>query len=256
MHCDAASRPGGPTNLDRVYVGSTFAVVMDGASPFRPVPVDTGTYVDVLGGALIYRLAHGTMSLAELVGDAIAETADRLNLTTGLSPSAAIAIIRIQDKLIDTFLLGDCLITISSGEVMIDDRLSRVAADTRRAYHARLKNGYGYDQTHRDLLRALQEEEAVWRNVAGGYWIAEADPDASHHGREKQYSTTSVSWCVMATDGAYRPMQQLKIPWDHVVGNTVRILDRCYELENDDPDGRQRPRAKPHDDKTLAVITV
>ncbi|RSM80506.1 hypothetical protein DL991_10325 [Amycolatopsis sp. WAC 01375] len=66
----------------------------------------------------------------------------------------------------------------------------------------------------------------------------------------------------MATDGAYTPMQHLGITdWPTISAMTAAdlhdILSRCHTWEDDaDPVARALPRAKRHDDKTLAAVRI
>jgi hypothetical protein len=107
----------------------------------------------------------------------------------------------------------------------------------------------------------LQTEQARHRNQPDGYWIAEADPEAAKHAIVSRYPITSAPWAVLATDGAYKTMTHLGIAeWSHLRlanGHELsRILLKCQTWEaNSDPDGRNLPRAKRHDDKSLAVAT-
>lgn len=55
-----------------------------------------------------------------------------------------------------------------------------------------LREGSGYH--HRTLLRRLQERQRAWRNIDGGYWIAEADPAAAHHAVTATLSARDLSW--------------------------------------------------------------
>ena len=259
MHCDSASRAGGSPSLDRVLKGRDFVIVMDGASPFRPTPVDGSTYVDTLGEVLARLLSRRYAPLADMVHDAISDTAHRLGLVKGSSPSAALAVIRVGGTDLETFVLGDCLVATPDGDELTDNRLSSMAIDIRQEYKSRLQAGHGYDEVHRRLLRKLQEEEAEYRNVPGGYWIAEANPKAAYQAIERCYPADAVPWCVLATDGAYRPLRQLGIPWNRVhenLENLEQLLADCQQLEELDPEGLRWPRAKRHDDKTLAVVSL
>jgi hypothetical protein len=65
---------------------------------------------------------------------------------------------------------------------------------------------------------------------------------------------------VLATDGAIDTARHLGLgDWDAIAGSGQAVLSaflqRCHDWEeNDDPDGRQLPRAKQHDDKAIATV--
>jgi hypothetical protein len=252
--------PDAGSSQDRIYTTPTAVVVLDGASAFVPVEVSPSTYVDALGHFLMESLtADPRVDLGDALAQAIEHSASLLELRPGASPSSTVAIARQDGDSIDLLVLGDSQIATPQG-IYVDDRIARFAHAERAAYRARLADGYGYDETHRELLSALQLEQARHRNVDGGYWIAEAAPAAAHHAITTSLSVDAAPWLVLATDGAYRPMQHLGLDdWPAVAAKDSTELDRLLSaLEHwetdDDADGLALPRAKRHDDKTIAVV--
>ena len=86
------------------------------------------------------------------------------------------------------------------------------------------------------LLAALQSQQAKHRNQQGGYWIAEADPDAAKYARLSRYPITSVPWAVLTTDGAYKTMIHLGITdWPALrnasSSDLAQLLKRCQSWE-------------------------
>jgi hypothetical protein len=107
---------------------------------------------------------------------------------------------------------------------------------------------------HRRLIRQLQDEQAIRRNREEGFWIAEADPRAAHHAI---VATVTSPWAVLATDGAYQPLQYLGLDdWRRLSrcpgSGLADALRKCHEWERSDMDGMRQPRSKGHDDKTIA----
>jgi hypothetical protein len=119
-------------------------------------------------------------------------------------------IVRHAGSFTDSLVLGDSL-AILAGQAINDDRLAQIGAGIRERYHERLADGHGYSDRHRQLLRELQHEQARWRNRAGGYWIAEAEPAAADQALITRSPADSVPWAVLATDGAYKTMTHLGI---------------------------------------------
>ncbi|MCL2849663.1 MAG: hypothetical protein FWE61_06430 [Micrococcales bacterium] len=259
MNVTWATLPGTAQSQDRVFVTTNAVVVLDGASVCDPVP--TSQYVDGLGADLVAGLTNAPHAdLTPVLADAIAQTAARMGLRPGASPSSTVAIARTTDDgAVDLLVLGDSQI-VTPTRTYRDTRIHQVAVSHRAAYRDRLAAGHGYDEAHQLLLRALQVEEARHRNTADGFWIAEADPAAAAHAVTARLA--HFSWLVLATDGAYCPMQHLhRDNWPSLVGATsddlTAVLVELARWEaDDDPAGRARPRAKLHDDKTLAVVTA
>lgn len=260
MRVATAQLPDLDNSDDRTFTTDNAVIMLDGASAFVPVPVAAATYADTLGLEVQQRLIDDPAAeLVDTLADAITDTASELDLTPGESPSATVAIARVHSGHVDLLVLGDTQVALP-GEIIRDDRLGALGFTASRKYRDRLASGTGYDDEHRALLRELQTEQAKHRNRDGGYWIAEATPDAAHHAITTRRPTAEVPWLVLATDGAYKPMEHLGLAdWPHVAAATSRdlgaLLARCHQWEADaDPEGRELPRAKRHDDKSIATI--
>jgi hypothetical protein len=255
MHVETAQLPGPNESDDRVFVTDNAVIVLDGASAFRPVPVPAATYAETLGGAMAERLTSTPAAdLVTVLAGAIEATTESLSLTPGDSPSSTVAVARLnREGSWDLLVLGDSQIATPHA-VLRDDRQAAVATQERDAYCSRLAAGHGYDEEHRRLIQELQHQQARRRNQPNGFWIAEANPQAARHALT---ATVSGPWTVLATDGAYRPMNQLaRSDWTRISEQSsealAAVLQRCHEWEQTDPDGQLVPRAKRHDDKTLA----
>jgi hypothetical protein len=263
MRVTTAQLPEPPNGADRVFVTDRAVILLDGASAFGPQDVPAAVYADHLGGTVTRALQEAPdADLTEVLAEAISATADTLALKPGpCTPSSTVAMCRAgADGTIDLLLLGDSQIAMP-GRVLRDERLAHVAAQQREAYRARLHAGHGYDDQHRALLSALQQEQLRHRNRPGGYWIAEADPQAAGHAFTLRVPVVDLPWCVLATDGAYRPMELHGWDaWADVAALDADalhdLLARCQQAESADPDGKLSPRAKRHDDKTIAAISL
>jgi len=255
----AAQLPPAPASEDKLMITGTAVIMLDGASAFRPVPVAAAVYAEALGRSLRDSLtASPDGDLCGILGEAISRTARELRLTPGDSPSSTVAIIRQAGPDVDVLVLGDGLVVLP--DVMLtDDRINRLDLHPRRAYRSRLAAGSGYDEENLRLLKQLQGQQAERRNREGGYWIAEADPQAAQHALVSRRSAETTPWAVLSTDGAYKTMAHLGLDdWAGLVGassgDLEAILRRCQAWEeSEDPGGQELPRAKRHDDKSIAV---
>lgn len=267
MRTATAQTPPPSESQDRVLTNERMVLVLDGASAFEPVDVSTALYVDYLAAAIQANLEEEhDVDLRTVVADAIRDTASRLGLHPGNSPSSTISLLRARESHIDLLCLGDSAIYYGadSDEVnmLTDARLSKLGIPEHKAYRERVAAGHGYDSRHRELLAALQREQRKRRNRAGGYWIAEADPDAALHAVVKTFPRKEISWAVLATDGAYSPMLHLGLAnWARLAHGSEaelgNVLDICVAWEKrDDPNGRALPRAKVSDDKALAAVVL
>lgn len=260
MRVATAQDPVIDQSADKIFLTDTAVVILDGASAFVPVPVPAARYAELLGHHLLDALQskHDT-DLSALLEVAIQATTEQLDLSPGRSPSSTVGILRHRGDCVDVLALGDSVIVLPD-EVVSDDRIDQLALAERQRYRERLAEGHGYDDEHRQLLRDLQTEQVKRRNVPGGYWIAEATAHAADHALTCSRPAADVPWAVLATDGAYNPMVHLGLnDWERIAHADhevlAALLARCTTWESDeDPDARDLPRAKRHDDKAIACV--
>lgn len=265
MHVLAAQLPLPPAGADRVVVMPGAVVVLDGASAFGPAAVSPAAYVDQLGTEIASAInASPGGPLPQILAEAITSTAAALNLPDD-GPSSTVAIARVSNGIADLLLLGDSYIAYQSAGttgVLTDDRLDYLGLSQARLYRERLAAGLGYGAAHTAILRELQAGQRAGRNVPGGYWIASADPEAAMHAVTLALPAASLDWIVLATDGVIDTARHLGLDdWQAIAcsdqARLSGLLQQCHEWEKDtDPDGRQYPRAKRHDDKAIATVRL
>lgn len=261
MDVTAAQLPPGGGD-DAIVTTGQGVIMLDGASAFIPVPVPAAVYAEHLAQQLAKVMdTRPEGDLRGILADSIANTAHDLDLRPGKSPSSTVIILRQTGSYADCLVLGDSL-AILAGHPITDDRLAEVGRQLREQYRGRLAEGHGYDQEHRRLLQELQREQARHRNQPSGYWIAEADPQAADHALVTRHPADTVPWAVLATDGAYKSMTHLGLADWPALRQASRqdladVLQRCQTWETvEDSDGQKLPRAKRHDDKSLAVAEL
>ncbi|MBN6039109.1 protein phosphatase 2C domain-containing protein [Amycolatopsis sp. 195334CR] len=247
---------------DRTFSGANYVVMLDGASAFRPVPVPAAVYAQQLGSHLSTSLdANPQADLIRVLQSGIEATTAELDLRPGHSPSSTVTILRVLPERTDLLVLGDNLV-VTPDELITDSRMDQLDLAPRHEYRDRLAAGEGYTEKHRELLRELQNQQAAARNREGGYWIAEAIPEAAEHAITRMWTTNRPAWFVLATDGAYEPMRHLgHDDWPSLAESSPEalqgILERCHDWEsNTDPDAKALPRAKQHDDKSLTAVVA
>ena len=171
---------------------------------------------------------------------------------------------RAQDAGVDLYVLGDSPIhygTDNATSVFTDDRLAAVAPAERAHYVARLRAGHGFNNQHRTALIALQRVQRGARNTPEGFWIAEADPEAARHAVEITVPADHIDWAVLATDGAADYIDHTRQSWPRIARydsqRLAALLDSADRWEAEtDPGGHELPRAKRHDDKTIAAVST
>jgi hypothetical protein len=249
---------------DRLVILPTAVAVLDGASGPPSSGRDGGWYAGVLAAELAARLPDHGRRLADVLADAIQAVTDSHRLVPGAAPSSTVALLRWTDTRADALVLGDSTIAVITGEreeVLTDQRLAAVAPELRREYR-RLLADHGYDEEHQRTMRQILEEERRRRNQPGGYWIAEADPQAARQAVQRTWSTDALDAVVLASDGVSRgtDLYDTFPSWCSLTAHARRhgpdaVLDAIRRDERTDPDGRRWPRSKPSDDQALFVVT-
>lgn len=247
---------------DRLVVTDNAIIVLDGATAHDPAMPSAGEYVDRLAAELAGSIEEA-MPLAEVLAQSISRTTEALGITPGLAPSSTVALVRIGPDAVNALILGDSSVIVGrrGGEVAsyTDDRLAQLNLPEAELYRRFLSFGWGYSGRHRKILEDLQIAERARRNRPGGYWIAEADPQAAEHALLVRCPRDDLSWIVVATDGVTDLLPPLGLTWPDIADMStpqlVVLLDRIQTWEAEaDPDGQAFPRAKRHDDKTVAVL--
>jgi len=227
--------PGRPTE-DRVFTLPNAVIVLDWVTSRRPPDRNGGWYADTLGNELVKAMTEQD-DLADLLAAAIERIANRYDLIPGDAPSSTVAMTRWDETKIETLVLADSPV-IAFGEE------PQVTADTRLAN-----------------LRGQVDLITDWKNRAGGYWVAEALPEAAHQAVRATWPRQKITAVIMATDGVSCGVDDYEIfpSWKDVLdlANTQgleAVLDKVREAELSDPDHIRWPRYKTHDDQALAVI--
>ena len=270
MRITAAQLPEPPHGADRIIVTRNAVVVLDGASAFEPTGIPPGEYASRLGAAITAALTDAPEApLPSVLAEAIAATAAALGLAGGDGcPSSTVVMARLADSTLDLLALGDSYVFYGTGPggtgtgMLTDGRLAGLRLPQQRQYRERLAAGGGYGDAHRELLRALQRGQRRHRNRPGGYWIAAADPEAASRALTITLPATAGTWAVLATDGVVNTARHLGLDdWPALArsgpADLARLLRHCQDWEQHaDPDGRQLPRSKRHDDKAIATLAV
>ena len=248
---------------DRVFITPTAAIVLDGASQPESAERDGGWLADALGSFLCDGLTTSpSIDLADLLADAIATTARQYSLTPGKSPSTTVGMASWYGDRLDVLVLGDSpILGLSNDRDVLqlrDDRLSRVAPDERKAFRQVNAGSFGTQRSQE--WRNLVEAQRRHRNMPGGYWIAEASPDAARHALRAKWDVGNVSTLMLMTDGVSNGVDRYGFPetwheaFDVAVRDPSQLVDSIHEAEEGDAEGLRWPRSKRHDDKALIVV--
>ncbi|AUS79039.1 hypothetical protein C1701_12500 [Actinoalloteichus sp. AHMU CJ021] len=264
-HVEVAERPGRDHSEDRVVVLPNSVALLDGATSLEPGARTGGWYAERLAAELAELLPREELGLRDILRAGIASTASRHGLVPGDSPSSTAALLRWTSTAVEALVLADSPVVVFTGtgyHPVTDDRLARLRSPGRRGgFRDRLRSGSGYDEEHWTRLRAAMRGTARSRNVDGGFWVAEADPDAADRAVVARWPRDEVRAALLASDGVSCGVDDYGLyrDWPELLAEATTdgpraVLDRVRAAEEGDPDGRRWPRAKRHDDQSLVVL--
>ena len=263
----ATRRGVGRANQDHAVVVDGAVAVLDGATSWLPQEPgrDGEWFARTLGAALAARLPGHGSTLPDLLAAALAEVRDRFGLVRGRSPWSTVSVVRWDGDVVEALAVGDSPVVVrtTSGavDVLHDRRLEPTAPAERAAFRDHLRAGHGFDDAFGALLGAVQAVERSTRNVPGGFWVAETDPEAARQALTTSWPSRDVATVAVLTDGAAAGVLEYGTQdWAGLLDlaaarGPAAVVDAVHAVEQADPDGVRLPRTKRHDDKTLVVVT-
>jgi hypothetical protein len=262
----ASSEPGSPDapNEDAFFVspdGGTVAI-FDGSTARTGTGCIHGVawYTHSLAGALA---DHARLTPAKALAAAIGDTAARHRHTCDLShpgtPSAAVAIVQARRRTVHCLLLGDVTLVLGLGHgirVLTDNRVQATARAERQAADE-LPSG---SLEKAQALVRMKQAELTARNVAGGYWVAAADPAIVAHAITGDLPRQHLRQAALLSDGAARAVNPFGLcDWQGLLtilatAGPSELIRQVRAAEATDPAGIRWPRNKIHDDATAILI--
>jgi hypothetical protein len=261
----------GRPSEDRIVQAPGAVIVLDGVSTVSDSEPRGGWYAQLLGDGLASLLtADPEADLRQVLEQAIAAIVREHGLVAGSSPAATVSVVRQRGEMTDALVLADSPVIARTigGKVdpVRDDRLARLISGRPEVqeYQAWLRAGRGFEvPEHRGLLQKLRAHQIRHLNngAPGGYWVAEAVPEAARHAVVRSWPTAEIADILVMTDGASAGVEEYGLypTWDDLAHACLldgpdKILRAIQEAEAEDPDGRRWPRYKPSDDKALAFL--
>jgi hypothetical protein len=254
----------GRSNEDFVGAGPDAIVLLDGAGiPGTESICAHGVawFTRRLGGALLGRLAadDGT-DLVGVLGDAIAEVADAHRAGCDIrhvnSPSATVAIVRVDGERLDHLLLADSYLLLDDRlhgvQALTDGREATVRSESFAPLADEMAGTPSYDRVLDACVQALRSR----RNQPGGYWIAKDDPRAAEEAVTGSRPLRELESLSLLSNGASRIVTPYgRTDWPGVLHllrthGPAEVIRRVREAERTPgPDGGDP------DDATVAFAT-
>jgi hypothetical protein len=266
MKVAAYSIPGTPKkpNEDYFLVDSTTAIVLDGAT----ARTDTGCihgaawFATQLGNALKPRICQEPElqhALAHSIEDVAKLHHETCDLTHPGTPSANVAVVRVEEEETRWLLLGDATIFFgtSDGTIVQSDQRGRSPVPAEQAEADRYLIG---DPRKNVALQAMKRAELATRNTPQGFWVAAADSSVAEQALTGAIPNARIEALGVMSDGAARAVDLFRlIGWEEFAKLAIEdgpqaVIDAVREAEKLDPLGERWPRNKPSDDATLVIF--
>jgi hypothetical protein len=244
---------------DRVFAADHGVVVLDGVSSWLTDDPRSGWYPEALGRRILEIIdVDPTAELPDVLAMAIDHVATKHSLIPGRAPASTVSIVRWDDEQVECLVLCDSPIIAFRNdggvEVVRDSRHDAVVAEVRRDFAGRIDN-------LRELIRATQPAKLARMNRTGGYWIAEATPEAGRHAIVRRWPREHVRAVLAVTDGVSCGIDDYGVPASWSAALTLSLgegldalLTTVHQAEASDPNRERWRRPKTHDDKAAALI--
>ncbi len=228
-------------NEDFTGAVPTAAVLIDGAGIPGTASIcrhGVAWYAARLGGRLLDLLSRvRDRALPALLAEAIEQVTDdhrdTCDVADPISPSAAVAILRLSGGLAEHLVLGDAFVVLDRADgtplVVSDPREVIISRSYQPALEAAAQ---GSDEYHR-LLRALRAN----RNRPGGFWVAKDDPRAAYEAITGACPISDLTSAALLSNGAARIVDRFRLTdWPGALavltaGGPAEIIRRVRQAE-------------------------
>lgn len=273
----SCSAIGNQVNEDYVAVGSTYAVLLDGASGItgtRVLPHHSGSdaqwFSHFVGGRICeyLNMSRGIVDSIRLAVEDSRDFIVEYGVTDNedLFPSSTLVVVSVAGDLVDIVSLGDSPVFIGLKDgslVTMSD--SRIAELDQAAVDAMVDRSRGLAMTGARKRAAVNDillANRQLKNKPDGYWILDPTGVALDHFNVMQFSVEDVDYVCAMSDGLERAFDLFGLadPAAFLAKATRESFDellvRLRAEERQDPDFDRYPRLKMHDDATCFMLRL
>ena len=273
----SCSAIGNQVNEDYVAVGSTYAVLLDGASGItgtRVLPHHSGSdaqwFSHFVGGRICEYL-DASRGIVDSIRLAVEDSRDFIveyGVTDNedLFPSSTLVVVSVAGDLVDIVSLGDSPVFIGFKDgslVTMSD--SRIAELDQAAVDAMVDHSRGNAMTGVQKRAAVNDillANRQLKNKPDGYWILDPSGVALEHLNVRRFCIEDINYVCAMSDGLERAFDLFGLadparffatatrePFDELIA-------RLRFEENQDPDFDHYPRLKLHDDASCFMLRL
>lgn len=272
----AFSGQGNLVNEDICFVSSTCGWVIDGSSGLTKCKITNGEsdaawYVSEWQGYLKDNIEKDA-SIEDILKKGVINIRNKYLQFEGASkatalehPSASILIVRVRDKSLEYFCLGDCtlLYKLKNGKVIkiSDDKVSKLDSkviDEMVKVHN--EKNISLIST-RPYIDEMLKENRLKKNSVDGYWILGMTEEALQHGLFGHADLEELSKACILSDGFSQYYDTFNLSNDYSefideIGNESlqRLCNELRKNQEQDKDCNKYPRLKVKDDASIVYF--
>lgn len=273
----SCSAIGNQVNEDYVAVGSTYAVLLDGASGItgtRVLPHHSGSdaqWFSHFVGDRICEYLDASRGIDDSIRLAVDDSRDYIGehgvtANEDLFPSSTLVVVSVSGDSVDIVSLGDSPVFIG-----LKDGSLAIMSDSRIAELDQAAVDAMVDHSRGSVMTGVQKRAAVndtllanrqLKNKPDGYWILDPSGVALDHFNVMQYPLEDVDYVCAMSDGLERVFDLFGLaePATFLATATRDSFDelivRLRAEENLDPDFDHYPRLKLHDDASYFMLRL
>jgi serine/threonine protein phosphatase PrpC len=274
---DSISKAGNIVNEDCISFGSTFGLVLDGATGLRKKIIpdsesDAKWFVENMKNCIVSNIDRN-ISLLEIIEQGIGEMKYKLrSYELGIieevdKPSASIAMIRQNKDELEIFSLGDCTILI----ITVDEKIIRIYDDSvskldneiiTKMIQLSKEESISIERT-RSLVENDLIKNRYKKNTENGYWILGFDEEALKNSYYKKWNLENIKSVCLFSDGFADFYENMGLADDYIDFYKIlsktdvnEIYFRLRREQEEDCDCNEHPRLKKMDDASILILDI
>ena len=274
---DSISIAGDKINEDIVYTTNNYGWVIDGATGLNNKNLtgsrsDAYWFVNEWNKYLKENISDNSISIKEIIIKGIECISNKFYQIVTLKhidkvdlPSASIAIVRINNEVLEYFLLGDCTLVLENNKgksLIIKQELLDKLDNKAKIEMAKLmiNKGMNFIEAKQEI-NSLLVKHRLLKNTPNGYWTLEFDKNAIENSLCGCFDFVECEKALLMSDGFSAIFDNYNYT---DVNNIISIVEKqglqqIYKIirfiEEEDADILKFPRFKKSDDASAVMFS-
>jgi len=274
---DSISIAGNKINEDIVYAMDNYGWVIDGATGLNNKNImgsssDAYWFVNEWNNYLKENILDNSKGIKEIIVNGVESISNKFceiaaiqNLDKVDLPSASIAVIRINNKKVEYFLLGDCTLVVQDNKgksLIIKQNLLDILDNKAKVELVELMKNKGMNFLEaRKKINSLLVKHRLLKNTPNGYWTLEFDKNAVENSLCGHLDFEDCKKVLLMSDGFSAIFDNYNyVTEDNIISiiekdGLQQIYNIIRAIEEDDVDILKFPRFKKGDDSSAVIFS-